>query len=91
MGDHIADTTLILDVGDHTYITKRSVLLYAKAAILDVTAIDKVISDPNTKTNWQRHDCCKPEVLERIRQGLIDSKYTKNSIKGLCKKLWGIG
>jgi hypothetical protein len=31
MGDHIADTTLILDVGDHTYITKRSVLLYAKA------------------------------------------------------------
>ncbi len=91
MGDHIADTTLILDVGDHTYITKRSVLLYAKAALLDVATIERVISDPKSKTNWQRHDCCSAELLERIRKGLIDSKYTKNDIKVLCKKLWGFG
>jgi len=90
MGDHIADTTLILDVGDHAYITKPSVLLYAKAALLDVTAIDRVISDPKTTMNWQRHDRCSDELLERIRKGLLASKYTKNDIKALCKKVWGI-
>ncbi|MBI3680798.1 MAG: hypothetical protein HY235_10415 [Acidobacteria bacterium] len=91
MGDHIADTTLILDVGDHTYITKKSVLVYAKAALLDVATIERVISDPKSKTNWQRQDSCSANLLERICKGLIASKYTKNDIKVLCKKLWGIG
>ncbi len=91
MGDHIADTTLILDAGDHAYISKRSALLYAKAALLEVATIEKEISNPNKTTNWKRHDCCSAKLLERIRKGLIDSKHTKNAIKALCAKLWSIG
>jgi hypothetical protein len=89
-GDHIADTTLILDVGDHPFITKRSVVYYEKAALLDVVAIEKALTNPKIRNDWQRHDSCSLDLLARIRQGLITSKHTKTAIKNLCGVLWGM-
>ena len=88
LGDHIADTTVVLDTGDHPFIEKRSVVLYAKAAMLDLRAIDAMLSLPGSRTTWKRFDSCSPDLLERVRRGLLASKHTKRAIKGYCQTLW---
>ncbi|MBI1792409.1 MAG: hypothetical protein HYR60_33215 [Acidobacteria bacterium] len=90
MGDHIADTTVVLEVGDHPFIEKQSVALFSKAARLDVARIEAEIDNPATRTNWKRFACCTPELLERVRRGLLKSKYTKRAIKDVCRPLWNL-
>ena len=90
MGDHIADTTLILEVGDHPFIEKQSVLLYSKAALLDVCTIETELSNPRSRTNWKQFEPCSAELLERVRRGLLASKHTKNAIKNHCRPLWNL-
>lgn len=91
MGDHIADTTVILEVGDHPFIEKRSVVNYAKAANLDIRKIEVALNDPLVpRTNWKKFDCCTPQLLERVRRGLLASKHTKRAIKDQCRKLWSL-
>ena len=62
---------------------------YEKAALLDVVAIEKALTNPKIR-NERRHDSCSLDLLARIRQGLITSKHTKTAIKNLCKVLWGM-
>ena len=89
LGDHIADTTVVLDMGDHPFLEKRSVVLYAKAALLDIRAIEAVLGNPDSRSKWRQFDPCSPELLERVRRGLLASKHTKRAIKDYCKPLWG--
>ena len=90
MGDHIADTTVILEVGDHPFIEKRSVVNYAKAANLDIRTIEVALTAPLVaRNNWKKFDGCTPQLLERVRRRLLASKHTKRAIKDYCKPLWG--
>ena len=88
MGDHIANTTVILEIGDHPFIEKQSVVLYAKAANLDIRAIEAVLNNPASRLRWKQFDCCTDELLERVRRGLLVSKHTKRSIKDYCRSVW---
>jgi hypothetical protein len=90
MGDHIADTTVILEAGDHPFIERQSVVLYAKAANLDLRAIENELNNPASRTNWKQFDCCTPELLERVRRGLLASRHTKRAIKDHCRSLWNL-
>ena len=90
MGDHIADTTVILEIGDHPFIEKQSVVLYAKAANLDIRAIEAVLNNPVSRLRWKQFDCCTDELLERIRRGLLASKHVKRSIKDYCRSVWNL-
>ncbi len=91
MGDHIADTTVILEVGDHPFIEKRSVVNYAKAANLDVRTIEVALTAPLVaRNNWKKFDGCAPQLLERVQRGLLASKHTKRAIKDQCRKLWSL-
>ena len=88
MGDHIADTTLMLDIGDHPFIEKKSVVLFAKAEKLNVRKIQEVLDKPFATVNWKRFSPCTPELLLRVQQGLVLSKHTKRSIKDHCRQIW---
>ena len=52
----------------------------------------KVDAAPNAKTKTfmcERGASCDPALLKRIRQGVLDSKFTPTRIKDHCRKLWG--
>ena len=89
MGDHIADTTLILNIGDHPFIEKESVVLYTRAEKLNIGKIEAELANPTAGLKWRRHECCSTQLLDRVRRGLLTSKYTKRAIKEHCLELWG--
>ncbi len=90
MGDHIADTTVVLEIGDHPFIEKQSVVLYSKAEPLDIRKIEAELKNPTSRFHWKQFDSCSAELLERVRRGLLASKYTKRSIKDSCRPLWNL-
>ena len=90
MGDHIADTTVILEIGDHPFIEKQSVVLYAKAENLDIRKIEAELNKSTLRLNWKQFDCCTDELLKRVRRGLLTSKYTKRVVKDYCRRLWSL-
>ncbi|MFN7921380.1 MAG: hypothetical protein U0Q16_14860 [Bryobacteraceae bacterium] len=53
LGDHIADTTVVLDLGDHPFIEKPSVVLYSKASKLNVAAIEAELNNPRSRTGLE--------------------------------------
>jgi hypothetical protein len=63
---------------------------YKDAPELDVTAIEAALSAKIKSFVCTKHDTCTEELLQRVQQGLIDSKQTPKGIKATCKKLWGI-
>ena len=90
MGDHIADTTVILEIGDHPFIEKQSVVLYTKAENLDIRKIEAELNNATSRFNWKQFDCCTDELLKRVRRGLLAPKYTKRAIKDYCRPLWNL-
>lgn len=76
-----SDTTTILDVGDHAYIKHETVVYYADARLATVEGIEKIAQFPD----YGFHDDCTDELLRRIQQGVLNSRYTPKKIKDYCK------
>ena len=82
------DLTLLLNVGDHPFITRPSFVYYAEAAFLDLSLVEQLIKHNSTRINCKAHAAVKGELLKKIRDGLVRSKQTPNDIKAYCKSLW---
>lgn len=83
-----SDTTCVLKVGDHPFIPHDSVLNYSDAREMPIDLVEKALKCGTTSFVCEPHEPCRPDVLARIQQGLLDSKQTPKMIKELCRRPW---
>ena len=72
-----SDTTCCLDVGEHPFIRHPTVINYFDAVISRVSPIEEAL----TRRLAILHTPCSPEILAKIRKGLLASTYTPGKIK----------
>jgi hypothetical protein len=79
-----SDTTVVLDVGDHPFIRQKTVVNYARATVYDAGALEQAMKADLTI----RHKTdCAGELLERIREGLFKSRFTRPKVQKFCEHL----
>lgn len=79
-----SDTTVILQAGDHPYIDHESTIYYADAQIRDVRLMEQAIKEANPYV--KPNAACSPELLQRVKDGVHQSKFTPNKIRKLIAK-----
>jgi hypothetical protein len=85
-----SDTTLVLNVGDHPFITKETVVFYQRAKFLNLSAVEAALNAHTNGIVCKPHDPCDGPLLERIRDGLLRSKLTPKDIKRYCEAAWRV-
>ena len=75
-----SDETVIIESGEHHRITHRSVVFYQDARISSAEAIRLGVEAGYCALC----DSCSPELLERIKAGLVQSKFTPGKIIEFC-------
>lgn len=71
------DKTTIIQGGEHKSIIHSSLIYYRGAEIIPVSQIQREIENGDAV----RKEKCPPDLLERIKQGLPISVYTRGGIK----------
>ena len=77
-----SDTTVIIQPGSHSFVRHTTVVYYADARFVSVTALKQLLKLPN----YEFHDDCSKQLLKLIQCGLLNSKFTPNNIKRYCKQ-----
>lgn len=77
--DYPHDPACVIKAGEHPFITHDSYVYYRDPRIEPVTHVQTMVD----KAVWQAHEPCSPELLERIRQGLMASTRVPRYIKKL--------
>jgi len=85
----VEDRTTILDIGDHPFIKGPSAVFYGDARVLNLNKVEKEIASDQLPRLCVAKPPCSPDLLIRVRSGLLKSKYTRNKIKKMCSALWG--
>ena len=75
------DKTCILDVGDHPFIRHRSSVDYGSAKFVPLSRLETHIT---SGVATQAEDIA-PEVLGRVRAGLLQSSRTIHAIADYCR------
>ena len=66
------DLTVILQVGEHPYLTQESIVNYGDARCVETHLVEQSFSIGLGVPN----DPCSPELLRKIRDGLLSSELT---------------
>jgi uncharacterized membrane protein len=74
------DTTVVLNVGDHPFIKRPSVVAYSLAVFSPVKDLIRYINDEKSLD-----DDLDDEILQRIQKGLLASDFTPIEILEYCK------
>jgi hypothetical protein len=82
------DETVILQPGDHPFITKKSVVHYEDAQFMPLARVEQLLAMRSTKIVCEQKHCCTYKLIERLREGLLKSKRTAKGIKEYCRSLW---
>jgi len=72
-----SDTTTVLNRGDHPFIQRPSVVLYADARIVDTRLLDQAVASGT----FRPHTPFSSPILGRIQGGLQTSQFTLKKIK----------
>ena len=72
-----SDTTTILNVGDHPFVRKPSVIFYADARTVDTRTLDAALQ----RGAYNAHVAFQADVILKIQAGLVASKFTPKKIK----------
>jgi hypothetical protein len=72
-----SDTTIVLQPGEHPFISHPTVVFYADARIVNVTTIQEGLR----QGLFRQHSAFAPAVLKRIQEGLLRSPFTPAKIK----------
>ncbi|OIO11235.1 MAG: hypothetical protein AUJ52_02315 [Elusimicrobia bacterium CG1_02_63_36] len=70
------DDTVVLTAG-HPFISKKSVIQYSDARLFKTTDLDWMIDAAYA----QAREACSPELLKRIREGLIISDHAPQEMQ----------
>ena len=76
------DTTVVLDEGDHSFIRHPTVVFYADARIVEISLLERWAALGDNRVH---NEICSDELLDKIRAGLFESKYTPRKIKNYCR------
>lgn len=72
-----SDTTTILDVGDHPFVKKPSVIFYGDARTVDTRLLDTAL-----KTGaYGSHAQFDPQIIAKIQAGIVSSPFTPKKIQ----------
>ncbi len=74
------DETVVLQPGDHPFISKKSVIRYMDAKVLDLKEVDKAIKGCFHFTCVKKEKC-EHELLKKIQEGLLESQHTSKHIQ----------
>jgi hypothetical protein len=77
-----SDTTTVLNRGDHPFIQRPSVVLYADARTVDTRLLDQTI----VSGAFRAHAAFSNPVLGRIQAGVQTSPFTPKKIKASYAK-----
>jgi len=72
-----SDTTTILNVDEHPFVQKPSVIFYADARIVDTRLLDAAVQ----RGACRMHAPFQPPVITRIQAGIATSPLTPRRIK----------
>jgi hypothetical protein len=82
------DETVILEPGDHPFVTKKSIVHFEDARFLLLGRVEQLIATGTKEFVCRTHSCCTYKLMDRVREGLIKSKRTPNGIKEYCRSIW---
>lgn len=80
-----ADETVVLHPGDHPFIRHESFVLYSTARRFRVDRLLRALEHGRCHLK----EDMGPELLERVRAGLLASPFTVNAIRDACEALFG--
>jgi hypothetical protein len=75
-----SDTTVVLQIGDHRFIKRETVVSYADARLVDSDVLETYAKTPGNRFD----DDCSEALLRQIREGLLNSRFTPRKIKAYC-------
>ena len=82
----ITDDTVIIKAGEHPFVTHETSVRYKSARIVDA---DLLINKVKTGIVESREPC-SPELLEKIRLGIMKSPHTSNEVRDFYDDIiWG--
>ncbi len=84
------DQTVVLKAGDHPFVRHDSAVLYVDIDERDMYALDKLMAMKSPKFVCQPHKQCSVQLLQRLRQGVIDSPDVEKIVKKKYAAIWGI-
>jgi hypothetical protein len=71
------DQTVMLNQGEHSFITQRSCVFYREAEIVDNSKLDEA----EKRGAIAKRESCSQGVIDLVRSGVIASPQTKRVIK----------
>jgi hypothetical protein len=77
-----SDHTVILNVDDHPFITKPSVVVYRRAEFFDASKLVRYINEERSLSADELDD----EVFQKIQKGVIESELTPPEILEYCQQ-----
>lgn len=72
-----SERLVVLNMGDHPFVQHESVIAYQFSQIRSVEDIQELLRSGGAKPR----DPVGPELLKRIRAGLLDSDFTPNGVR----------
>ena len=81
------DKTLVLQPGEHKFVVKESVVRYSDARMLDLKALDRAL-EGNFDFVCIKKEPFKPELLQKIQEGLLESQHVSKDIQDKCRTIW---
>lgn len=76
-----SDTTLILNKGDHPFISRTTVVNFVDARFAKVDSLKNAVN-----SNRFRYSVFfDPKILKEIQQGLLVSPFTPGKVKDYCR------
>jgi hypothetical protein len=80
-----SDQTVVLKVGDHSFIKEDTYVVYGLTRILNAKDLERsVTADMNRR---HRH-ACTPQLLEKVRRGVYASDHTTPVVEEYCKRFF---
>lgn len=74
---HNSDTTTVIHPDEHSYISHETVVAYFDARWVSAVALDAAVNQRAGK----KLDACGSELLRRIQNGLLTSKFTPKDVQ----------
>lgn len=85
-----SELTVVLSKGDHPFIKHDSVVRYGYAMAFKLKEIEQLLTMQTGRFVCELREPCSAEVLKRIQDGFLASKFTEYGIKEYylkrCKK-----
>jgi hypothetical protein len=82
------DKTVILEPGDHPFITKKSIVHFEDARFIPLERVEQLIVTGTNQFVCRRHSIARHALMDRLKQGILESKRTPNGIKEYCRSIW---